>query len=196
MAKWSCVCNLKRMVTNVDILWGYLFLIRHLGQPWASSQLLQVETPRSSSQAIPKVSAAALIFRMGVPVTSEPTGSCVFSVCHVRLGICLQIHPASALVIWGYMLMWHPWAFVTVFPNPLCSLSCNVFPDHKELYSSVSTITSSLSSYFTKGLLGLRFWIPSLTLNVFTISNLISTKCLVLKARGFSLNITCSVGME
>ena len=57
---------------------------------------MQVGTARSSSQASPKVSAAALIFRMGVPVTSKPAGSCVFSVCHVRLGICPQYHSASA----------------------------------------------------------------------------------------------------
>ena len=165
------------MVSNVHILWGHSFQIRHSGQPWATGQFVKVGTASSSTQASPKVSAAALIFRMGVPVTSEPTGSCVFSVCHVRLGICLQIHPASALVIWGYMLMWHPWAFVTVFPNPLCSLSCNVFPDHKELYSSiVSTLTSSLSSSFTIGLLCLRLQISSLALNFFTISHLISTK--------------------
>ena len=185
------------MVSNVHILWGHSFQIRHSGQPWATGQFVKVGTASSSSQASPKVSAAALIFRMDVPLTSAATGSCVLSVCHVRLGICLQIHPASALVIWGYMLMWHPWAFVTVFPNPLCSLSCNVFPDHKELYSSIaSTLTSSLSSSFTIGLLCLRLQISSLALNVFTISNLISTKCLVLKARGFSLNSTCSVGME
>ena len=57
---------------------------------------MQVGTARSSSQAIPKVSAAALIFRMGVPVTSKPAGSCILSVCHVRLGICPQYHSASA----------------------------------------------------------------------------------------------------
>ena len=57
---------------------------------------MQVGTARSSSQASPKVSAAALIFRMGVPVTSKPAGSCALSVCHVRLGICPQYNSASA----------------------------------------------------------------------------------------------------
>ena len=110
------------MVPNVHILWSHSFQIRHSGQPWATGQFVKVGTASSSIQASPKVSAAALIFRMVGPVTAA-TGICVLSVCHVRLGICLQIHPASALVIWGYMLMWHPWAFVTVFPNPLCSLA-------------------------------------------------------------------------
>ena len=54
-------------------------------------------TASSSIQASPKVSAAALIFRMDVPLTSAATGSCVLSVCHVRLGICPQNLSASAL---------------------------------------------------------------------------------------------------
>ena len=162
------------MVSNVHILWGHSFQIRHSGQPCASGQFVQVGTASSSTQASPKMSAAALIFRMGVPVTSEPTGSCVFSVCHVRLGICPQYHP---VLLWGSMLMWHPWVFVTVVTNPLCSLSCNLHPDHKELYSfTVSTLTCSMSSSFTKELLCLRFLISSLALNFFTISHLISTK--------------------
>ena len=53
-------------------------------------------TASSSIQASPKVSAAALIFRMDVPLTSAATGSCVLSVCHVRLGICPQNLSASA----------------------------------------------------------------------------------------------------
>ena len=116
------------MVSNVHILWGHSFQIRHSGQPCASGQFVQVGTASSSTQASPKMSAAALIFRMGVPVTSEPTGSCVFSVCHVRLGICPQYHP---VLLWGSMLMWHPWVFVTVVTNPLCSLSCNLHPDQR-----------------------------------------------------------------
>ena len=157
-----------------------------------------MKTPRSTSQASPYMSPASLNFRMVGRVTSAGTDSCLLGRCHVRVGIFPYIITVlQPLFLLVYMLKWHSFTFVTVVSNPLCSLSCNVFPDHKELYNStVSTVTSSLSSYFTKGLLGLRFWIPSLTLNVFTISNLISTKCLVLKARGFSLNITCSVGME
>ena len=94
------------------------------------------------------------------------------------------------------MLKWHSWAFVTVVPNPLCTLSCNLLPDHKELYSStVSTLTSSLSYSFTKGLLCLRFLISSLALNVFTIAYLISTKCLVLRGTEFRGNSCCHVDL-
>ena len=163
MAKWSCDDNLRIMVPNVHILWGLSFQIRHCGPPWASGQFVQVGTASSSSQASPKVSAAALICRMGVPVTFAPTGSCVLSVCHVRLGICPHITLLQPLLLWGCMLIWHPWAFLTVFTNPLCSFTCNLLPDHKELYSSIaSTLTSSLSSSFTKQFLCLRFWFSSL----------------------------------
>ena len=84
------------MVSNVHILWGHSFQIRHSGQPCASGQFVQVGTASSSIQASPKVSAAALIFRMDVPLTSAATGSCVLSVCHVRLGICPQNLSASS----------------------------------------------------------------------------------------------------
>ena len=90
--------------------------------------------------------------------------------------------------------MWNAWAFVTVVPNSLCTLSCNLQLDHKELYSyTISTLTSFLSYSFTNGFLCLRFQISPLALNVFTLSHFISDKCFVLKGRGFRVITTCHV---
>ena len=141
------------------------------------------------------MSPASLNFRMVGRVTSAGTDSCLLGRCHVRVGIfpyiIIVLLPLFLLV---YMLKWHSFTFVTVVPNPLCSLSCNLLPDHKELYSSiVSTLTSSLSSSFTIGLLCLRLQISSLALNVFTNSRLISTKSWVLKGRGFRVTSSTHV---
>ena len=137
-----------------------------------------MKTPRSTSQASPYMSPASLNFRMVGRVTSAGTDSCLLGRCHVTVGIFPYIITVlQPLFLLVYMLKWHSFAFVTVVPNPLCYLSCNLLPDHKELYSfTVSTLTCSMSSSFTKELLCLRFIISSLALNFFTISHLISTK--------------------
>jgi hypothetical protein len=130
------------------------------------------------------------------PVTSAATGSCLLGGCHIRVGIFSQNHSASALVPLSLHAHVASLGLCNSCPDSLYSLSFNLLPDQKELYSSTaSTCTSSLSSPFTKGLLCLRFQISCLALNVFSISHLIFTKCLVLKGREFRVISSCNVDL-